>query len=35
MLLMGGVENVILKDEAGAGFNADAVIWHTGAKLSF
>jgi len=35
MLLMGGVENVILNDEAGAGFNAEALIWHTGAKLSF
>ncbi|MFZ9936485.1 MAG: hypothetical protein ACO3JG_05435 [Luteolibacter sp.] len=33
--LMSGLENVILKDEAGAGFNAEAWIWHTGVKASF
>ncbi len=35
MVLMSGVENVILKDDAGAGFNTDAWIWHTGVKASF
>jgi hypothetical protein len=35
MVLMTGLENVILKDEAGAGFNAEAWIWHTGVKTSF
>jgi hypothetical protein len=32
---MNGLENIILKDEAGAGFNAEAWIWHTGVKASF
>ncbi|MBK1884209.1 hypothetical protein JIN85_17450 [Luteolibacter pohnpeiensis] len=35
MLLMSGLEYDILKDETGGGFNADAWIWHTGARLSF
>lgn len=35
LLFMLGLENVILKDEAGAGFNADAWIWHSGVKASF
>jgi hypothetical protein len=35
VVFMGGLENVILKDEAGAGFNAEAWIWHTGVKASF
>lgn len=35
MLFMLGLENVILKDEAGQGFNTEAWIWHTGVKASF
>jgi hypothetical protein len=35
LLFMLGLENVILKDEAGEGFNTDAWIWHTGVKASF
>jgi hypothetical protein len=35
MVLMSGVENVILNDQAGAGFDTDAWIWHTGVKTSF
>lgn len=35
MVLMTGLENVILNDEAGAGFNTEAWIWHTGVKASF
>ena len=35
VVFMGGLENVILKDEAGAGFNAESWIWHTGVKASF
>jgi hypothetical protein len=35
LLFMLGLENVILKDEAGAGFNTDAWIWHSGVKASF
>jgi hypothetical protein len=35
MVLMTGLENVILNDEAGAGFDAEAWIWHTGVKASF
>lgn len=34
-ILMNGLEYSILKDEAGASFNTDAWIWHSGAKLSF
>jgi hypothetical protein len=35
MLLHTGVENVIFRDENGAGFDADAWIWQSGARLSF
>ena len=35
LILMNGVEHVLLKDEAGAGFDTDAWIWHSGARLSF
>jgi len=35
MVFMLGLENIILKDEAGAGFNTDAWIWHSGVKASF
>ena len=35
MVLMTGLENVILKDEAGAAFNTESWIWHTGVKASF
>lgn len=32
---MAGLENVILKGEAGGEFNTEARIWHTGLKASF
>ncbi len=35
LILMNGMEHVLLKDEAGAGFDTDAWIWHSGARLSF
>jgi hypothetical protein len=35
MVLMTGLENVILKDDAGAGFNTESWIWHSGVKASF
>jgi len=35
MLLMTGLENVILKDQAGGGFDTEAWIWHSGVKASF
>lgn len=35
LVIMSGVENVIFNDEAGAGFNTDAWIWHAGMKASF
>jgi hypothetical protein len=35
MVLMTGLENVILNDESGAGFDTEAWIWHTGVKASF
>jgi hypothetical protein len=35
MVLMTGLENVILNDQAGAGFDTEAWIWHTGIKTSF
>ena len=35
VILMSGFESIELKDDAGAGFNTDASIWHTGAKVSF
>jgi hypothetical protein len=33
--LMTGLENVIFKDQAGAGFDSEAWIWHTGLKATF
>lgn len=35
MVLLNGVEYALMKDEAGKGFETDAVIWHTGARVSF
>ena len=35
MVLLNGVEYALMKDEAGGGFETDAVIWHTGARVSF
>ncbi len=35
MVFMFGLENIILNDEAGAGFNTEAWIWHSGVKASF
>ena len=35
LVLMNGVEHVLLKDDAGSGFDTDAWIWHSGARLSF
>ncbi len=35
LILMNGVEHVILNDQAGGGFDTDAWIWHSGARLSF
>jgi hypothetical protein len=35
LVLMNGIEHVILDDQAGAGFDTDAWIWHSGARLSF
>jgi hypothetical protein len=35
LVLMLGLENVILKDEAGGAFNTEAWIWHSGVKASF
>ena len=35
MVLMSGLENIILKDQAGAGFDTETWIWHTGVKASF
>lgn len=35
MVLMGGLEQIDLSDDAGAGFGTEASIWHLGAKLSF
>lgn len=35
LILMNGIEHVILEDKAGAGFDTDAWIWHSGARLSF
>ena len=35
MILMSGFEQSILKDEAGGKFDTNALIWHTGAKVSF
>lgn len=35
MVLMSGVEQIEFKDDAGAGFNTDASVWHFGAQMSF
>ncbi|MBK1828172.1 hypothetical protein [Haloferula rosea] len=35
MVLLNGVEYALMKDEAGGGFETDAWIWHTGARVSF
>jgi hypothetical protein len=35
LVFMNGVERILLDDETGGGFNADAWIVHTGARLSF
>ncbi|WP_193214621.1 porin [Luteolibacter marinus] len=35
LILMNGLEHVLLKDQAGGGFDSDAWIWHSGARLSF
>ncbi len=35
LVIMNGLEHVLLKDQAGAGFDTDAWIWHSGARLSF
>lgn len=35
MVLLNGIEYALMKDEAGGGFETDAVIWHTGARVSF
>ena len=35
LLLMSGLEYNTLKDESGGGFDTDAWIWHTGARVSF
>lgn len=35
LVLMNGLEHVLLKDESGGGFDTDAWIWHSGARMSF
>ena len=35
MVLLNGIEYSIMKDDAGGGFQTDAWIWHTGARVSF
>jgi len=35
LIIMNGLEHVLLKDQAGGGFDTDAWIWHSGARLSF
>ncbi|MGE9270664.1 MAG: hypothetical protein ACQKBU_07660 [Verrucomicrobiales bacterium] len=35
MVLLNGLEYALMKDEAGGGFETDAWIWHTGARVSF
>lgn len=35
LILMNGLEHVILDDQAGAGFDTDAWIWHSGMRVSF
>lgn len=34
-IIMNGLEHSLLKDEGGGGFDTDAWIWHSGARLSF
>lgn len=35
LILMNGLEYAEMTDQAGAGFDTDAWIWHTGARMSF
>ena len=35
VVLMNGVEYSLMKDQAGAGFDTDGWIWHSGARVSF
>jgi hypothetical protein len=35
MVLLNGLEYALMKDDAGGGFETDAWIWHTGARVSF
>lgn len=35
LIIMNGLEHALMKDQAGAGFDTDAWIWHSGARLSF
>jgi hypothetical protein len=35
LVLMNGLEHVLLKDQSGGGFDTDAWIWHSGARMSF
>jgi hypothetical protein len=35
MILSSGVESITFSDENGGGFDTDAWIWHTGARVSF
>ncbi|WP_367874490.1 porin [Luteolibacter sp. Populi] len=35
LTITNGIEHVLLKDDAGSGFDTDAWIWHSGARLSF
>ncbi len=35
VVVLNGLEYAILKDEAGAAFNTDGWIWHSGARVSF
>lgn len=35
VVILNGLEYITFKDQAGAGFDSEAWIWHTGARLSF
>ena len=35
LVIMNGLEHALMKDQAGAGFDTDAWIWHSGARISF
>ena len=35
VVLMSGIEQIEMEDQAGAGFDTEASIWHFGAQLSF